>query len=160
MKLGVIFICENNGYAISTPFTACWPHELADLGDAAPQALWTAGDAGLLEARGKVTVLGGRSGSVYGRGRAIELARGLAQRGRVLVTPANTGSDIDVANAAIDAGGGRVHSVRLVERGVRRDAVEEERIERHAELLRQIGIDRVEPRRVPRTIVRWRQHAA
>jgi len=92
-------------FGVSTPFAPYWPLELQDLGDAAPLALWTAGDASLLTSDGKVTIIGGRTGSVYGRGRAVELAAELARRGHVIVTPASTGTDLDVVSAALAAGG-------------------------------------------------------
>ncbi|GCC47412.1 hypothetical protein chiPu_0031795, partial [Chiloscyllium punctatum] len=43
---------------------------------------------------------------------------------------------------------GRVHAVGLIDLRIGRNAIEEERIERHAEGFRQIRIDRIELRRI------------
>ena len=53
-----------------------------------------------------------------------------------------------------------MQAVRLIEPGVRSDALQEKRIQWHPERFRQIGIDRVETRRIIAPIIRRRKHPA
>src|SRR3979411_1107066 len=52
----------------------------------------------------------------------------------------------DILHDHVDALRRRMQAVRLIEPGVRGDALQEKRIQWHSERFRQIGIDRVETR--------------
>lgn len=66
----------------------------------------------------------------------------------------------DVGDDDVDAGRSRMNAVGLVELGVGRNALEEERVERHIEFFRQIRINRIEARGIVSAVIRRRQHAA
>lgn len=83
---------EQHGIRLITPSHDDWPSQLADLRDYQPIGLWLRSDHGLAEvAAGAVALVGARSATLYGIGRAHELATDLAAAGRVLVNGAGSG---------------------------------------------------------------------
>jgi DNA processing protein len=96
---------ESLNLTFHSPANGVRAPSMRDLGDSCPLGLWTAGNHELLGHEGLITVLGGRTGSTRGRSQARQVVADLASAGRVIVTPASTGTDLDVVDAAIDAGG-------------------------------------------------------
>lgn len=97
---------ETRGLNVLIPHDEAWPAGLAVLGDRAPLALWTRGDAGLLTTSlpGLVTVTGARAATAYGAHVASMLAGDLARRGRVVVSGAAYGIDAAAHRAALASG--------------------------------------------------------
>ena len=88
-----------------------YPAALGDLEAGAPYALWTRGDAGLLErlaAEPSVTIVGSRRASQYGREVAHELGLLLAGAGIVVVSGLAFGIDAAAHRGALDAGGATI----------------------------------------------------
>jgi DNA processing protein len=78
------------------------------LGDAAPRALFGAGDATLLrriDVHASVTIVGARRSTTYGRTVAREMARLLASAGIIVVSGLANGIDSAAHEGALDAGG-------------------------------------------------------
>lgn len=88
------------------PGDEAWPGDFAVLGDRAPLALWTRGDAGLLRTSlpGLVTITGARAATAYGEHVASMLAGDLAGQGRVVVSGAAYGIAAAVHRAALASG--------------------------------------------------------
>jgi predicted Rossmann fold nucleotide-binding protein DprA/Smf involved in DNA uptake len=88
-----------------TAFDASYPARLRDrLGDAAPPVLFCAGHADLLSAP-SIGVVGSRAVSAEGGEVTTEMARAIADAGRVLTTGGSKGVDQIAMRAALDAGG-------------------------------------------------------
>lgn len=96
---------ERLGLRVLIPGDDAWPVALADLGDHAPFALWTKGDATLLSAsiRDRVTLTGARAATGYGDHAATELAFGLVQGRRQIVSGGAYGIDAAAHRAALAA---------------------------------------------------------
>jgi DNA processing protein len=85
-----------------------WPAEFSRLGEAAPRALFCRGDVGLLGSSAedsRVTVIGARRASAYGREVAQRLAGELAASGIVVVSGLAFGIDTAAHEGALGAGG-------------------------------------------------------
>lgn len=96
-SLGGRFVC---------PGDREWPHQLDDLGDAAPLGLYVRGRPDLrLWALSSVAVVGARACTEYGAHVAAELGAGLARRGWVVVSGAAYGIDGAAHRGALAANG-------------------------------------------------------
>jgi len=82
-----------------------WPAAFADLGSIAPRRIFALGALDLLRSPARTAVIGGRTATVAGRAAGAALAAGLVARGEILITPAQTGTDLAVVDAARRAGG-------------------------------------------------------
>lgn len=91
--------------AVLTPDDDAWPSRLADLGDAAPLALFVLGDPGLLTAPSVTATVGARAATGYGTHVATELASDLAARGHVILAGGAYGIDAAAHRAALTAAG-------------------------------------------------------
>lgn len=79
-----------------------WPSGLDALGAGAPSCLWVRGELG---AAAVVALVGARAATAYGEGVAVDLAVGLAQAGRVVVSGGAYGIDAAAHRGALAAGG-------------------------------------------------------
>ncbi|GAB2991812.1 DNA-processing protein DprA [Actinotalea caeni] len=79
---------EQHGFGALIPADKEWPAGLNDLGERAPYLLWTRGAASFLTAAlsDRVTITGSRAATAYGEHIAGELAEGLADEERVVVS--------------------------------------------------------------------------
>jgi len=94
-----------------------WPAGLDDLGAAAPACLWVRGDPGVLDGAAAVAVVGARAATGYGTSVAADLACGLADRGRVVVSGGAYGIDAAAHRGAL---AGRGPTVAIMAGGVDR----------------------------------------
>lgn len=96
---------ERLGLGVLIPGDEAWPEALADLGDRAPFALWTKGDTTLLSAsiRDRVALTGARAATGYGDHVATELAFGLVEGRRQIVSGGAYGIDAAAHRAALAA---------------------------------------------------------
>lgn len=94
------------GARVLTPADHGWPSAVGALGAAAPHALYVlgSGDPAALLDRG-VAIVGSRSSTSYGDHVAAELASGLAERGRAVVSGGAYGIDAAAHHGALAAGG-------------------------------------------------------
>src|SRR5690606_1998202 len=75
------------GIVCSIPEDPWWPDGLADLGPAAPTAMWSRGDPTRIGGlRTSVAIVGARSATGYGERVAIDFAAGLVERGIAVVS--------------------------------------------------------------------------
>jgi DNA processing protein len=81
------------GVQLVTPDSAAWPTGMNDLGNAAPFALWVRGTAELLAGSDQIAIVGARAATGYGEHVTMELAAGLSDRGRTIVSGAAYGID-------------------------------------------------------------------
>ncbi|MEE6272716.1 DNA-processing protein DprA [Georgenia sp. MJ206] len=81
-----------------------WPAGLADLGAAAPVALWVRGQ-GLRAVRRSVAVVGARASTSYGEHVAAQIALGLSERGVGVVSGGAYGIDAAAHRGALSVGG-------------------------------------------------------
>jgi DNA processing protein len=81
------------GVHLVTPDSDYWPRGMSDLGDAAPFALWVRGNAELLAGSEQIAIVGARAATGYGEHVTMELAAGLSDRGRTIVSGAAYGID-------------------------------------------------------------------
>lgn len=102
-----------DGAVLLHPEHERWPAAFADLGSIAPPRIFALGALDLLRSQARTAVIGGRTATVAGRAAGAALAAGLAARGEVLVTPAETGTDLAVVDAARRAGG---HLIAITDR--------------------------------------------
>ena len=83
-----------------------WPDGFEGLGPAAPVALWVRGDTAVLGTLDRaVAVVGARAATGYGEYVAAEVAGGLAQRGRAVVSGGAYGIDAAAHRATLGVGG-------------------------------------------------------
>lgn len=94
-----------DGAVLLHPEHEHWPAAFADLGSIAPRRIFALGALDLLQSQARTALIGGRTATVAGRAAGAALAAGLAARGDVIVTPAETGTDLAVVDAARRAGG-------------------------------------------------------
>jgi DNA processing protein len=92
------------GAVILTPEHPAWPARVDDLGDAAPFALWTLGDAAALTGD-LVAVTGARAATGYGEHIARDLAAELVGGGRSTINGGAYGIDGASLRATLAAGG-------------------------------------------------------
>lgn len=125
-------VAERPGHRVLIPGDPEWPTEVTDLRGTAPLTLWTAGDTSLLSDgwSRRVTVTGARAASAYGMQVAADIATGLTESGRVIVTGAAYGIDAAATRAALAAGG---PTVAVVASGIDRPYPTA-----HADLLRRV----------------------
>ena len=99
-------MCQANGIRLTCPGDPEWPHQLDDLGDARPAALWARGAADLAAAAERsLTVIGSRAATGYGVHMAGELASHLAEYGWTIVSGGAYGIDAAAHRGALTAGG-------------------------------------------------------
>ena len=132
---GVAAACVASGASVMVMGCGGYPPAL-EQDRQAPAVLFATGDAGVLEGRPRVAVVGTRSATPYGLGVAAELGRGLARAGVVVVSGAAPGIDsaahagalgvedgaptVAVLGTALDAEASRVETAlrgALAERG-------------------------------------------
>ena len=101
----LIGLTERHGLRILTPHRPGWPTALADLGHAAPLALWAKGNPELLTASlsSRVTITGARAATGYGVQVTREFAWQLAASPRILVSGGAYGIDAEAHRAALTA---------------------------------------------------------
>jgi len=94
------------GVKLLTPASALWPEGLADLGSAAPAALWVRGiDTALGALRSSIALVGARAATGYGEHITMEAASGLVDRGFAVVSGAAYGIDGMAHRAALASHG-------------------------------------------------------
>ena len=143
---------ERHGFGTLIPADKEWPAGLDELGDSAPYLLWTRGAASFLTAAlsDRVTITGARAATSYGEHVAGELATGLADEERIVVSGGAYGIE-GAAHRSVLAAGGQTIAVmaggldRLYPSG-------------HSELLNRIGdsgllVSELSPGSAP---TRWR----
>jgi DNA processing protein len=81
------------GVQLLTPDSDCWPEGMNDLGNTAPFALWVRGNVELLASSDQIAIVGARAATGYGEHVTTELAAGLVERGRTIVSGAAYGID-------------------------------------------------------------------
>jgi DNA processing protein len=94
------------GVQLVTPDSEYWPKGMNDLGNAAPFALWARGNVELIAASDQIAIVGARAATGYGEYVTTELAAGLSDRGRTIVSGAAYGID-GVAHRATLASHGK-----------------------------------------------------
>ncbi len=79
---------EQHGFGTLIPADREWPAGLNDLGDRAPYLLWTRGAASFLTTAlsDRVTITGARASTGYGEHVTAELAEGMADEERIVVS--------------------------------------------------------------------------
>jgi DNA processing protein len=94
------------GAKLLTPASTLWPEGLADLGPAAPAALWVRGTDTALEAlKTSIALVGARAATGYGEHISMEAASGLVDRGFAVVSGAAYGIDGMAHRAALASRG-------------------------------------------------------
>ena len=95
-----------HGIGLITRTDGGWPSQFADLGDRAPYALWTKGDAALLgEPDTMTSVAGSRAATGYGEHVTMEMAGSLSEAGQTVVTGAAYGIDGMAVRAVLNIHG-------------------------------------------------------
>ena len=93
------------GATVITQGDPGWPLAFADLGDAAPFALYVRGEADLHAAFGEgIAVVGARSATAYGAHVAADIAGGVAATGRAVLSGGAYGIDAAAHRAALAEG--------------------------------------------------------
>ncbi|UFU05204.1 DNA-processing protein DprA [Ruania halotolerans] len=92
------------GGQVLVPGDVDWPCALNDLGPEAPHCLWVRGDPGALS-MDAVALVGSRASTSYGDQVAAELAAGLVDHGRAIVSGGAFGIDAAAHRATIAVGG-------------------------------------------------------
>ena len=105
------------GGRIVIPDDADWPLGLDDAGEWAPACVWVCGPGWIPQPQQSVTVVGARACTAYGEHVATDLASGLADEGRIVVTSNGFGLDRAVLRAALAVEG---HPVAVVPCGLDR----------------------------------------
>ncbi|MBN9607355.1 MAG: DNA-processing protein DprA [Actinomycetales bacterium] len=91
---------------IATPADPDWPSPVDDLGPHAPVLLWYRGDRALLGVLSAgIAIVGARAATGYGEHVTAELAGGVADRGRAVISGAAYGIDGIAHRAALGGGG-------------------------------------------------------
>jgi DNA processing protein len=94
------------GIRLACPGDPEWPGQLADLGDAAPYALWLRGSADLrFSCLRSVAIVGSRAATAYGSYVASEFASSLAARGWAVISGGAYGVDAAAHRGALGADG-------------------------------------------------------
>jgi DNA processing protein len=98
------------GASVLIPGDLDWPDGLSDLGVHQPVALWTRGRTELLAGPlgNRVAIVGARAATGYGEHVTIEIATGLTERGRSVVSGAAYGVDGMAHRATLAAGGNTI----------------------------------------------------
>ncbi|MBS1674463.1 MAG: DNA-processing protein DprA, partial [Actinobacteria bacterium] len=105
LQLRLVAETNRSGLRVLTPGREGWPEGLADLGHAAPVALWARGNTQLLTSSlsSRVTVTGSRAATGYGEYVAGEFSAALAAEPRIIVTGGAYGIDAAALRAAVMA---------------------------------------------------------
>ena len=108
-----------HGLGTLIPADREWPARLNDLGDRAPYLLWTRGAASLLTTAlsDRVTFTGARASTSYGEHVTRELAMGMADEERVMVSGGAYGIEGTAHQAALAAAG---HTIAVLASGLDR----------------------------------------
>jgi DNA processing protein len=93
------------GVQLVTPDSDYWPTGMNDLGNAAPFALWVRGNVQLLAGVDQIAIVGARAATGYGEHVTMELAAGLSDRGRTIISGAAYGIDGMAHRAALASHG-------------------------------------------------------
>ena len=93
------------GVKLVTPESEYWPKGMNDLGNAAPFALWVRGNVEILARSDQIAIVGARAATGYGEHVTMELAAGLSDRGRTIVSGAAYGIDGMAHRAALASHG-------------------------------------------------------
>ena len=93
------------GGRMLVPEDAGWPSALADLGQAMPFCLWTRGSGSIPELGRCLALVGSRDATSYGLAVTGDLAAGLVQRGRTVISGGAYGIDAQAHRSALAAGG-------------------------------------------------------
>ncbi|MGN7187057.1 DNA-processing protein DprA [Microbacterium enclense] len=97
---------QRAGLSVRTAAEGGIPSQFADLGDAAPLALWTKGDPAVLATMSDgVSLVGARAATSYGETLASETAAALAGSGRTIVSGGAYGIDAAAHRGAMAPGG-------------------------------------------------------
>lgn len=128
-------VAETQGGEFGTliPADKDWPTALSDLGDRAPYLLWTRGATSFLTTAlsDRVTITGSRASTSYGEHVTGELAAGMADEERIVVSGGAYGVEGAAHRAALTAGG---RTVAVLAGGLDRPYPAG-----HSDLLRQVG---------------------
>lgn len=124
---------QRHGFGTLIPADNEWPSGLNDLGDRAPYLLWTRGATSLLTTvlSDRVTFTGSRASTAYGEHVAGELAAGMADEERVVVSGGAFGVEGAVHRSVLAASG---HTIAVLAGGLDRPYPAA-----HRELLNRIG---------------------
>ncbi|HCX85858.1 MAG TPA: DNA processing protein DprA [Micrococcales bacterium] len=124
---------ERHGFATLIPADKDWPAGLNDLGERAPYLLWTRGAASFLTAAlgDRSTITGSRAATSYGEQIAGELATGLADEERVVVSGGAYGIEGAAHKSVLAASG---QTIAVLANGLDRPYPAG-----HSELLNRIG---------------------
>lgn len=94
------------GRSFLTPNQSQWPENLTHLGEGEPFALWIRGDAQTVaQSSGSIAVVGARASSHQGDLIAAEIAGGICQSGRTVISGGAFGIDAAAARGALAVGG-------------------------------------------------------
>lgn len=97
------------GRSVLTPAHPKWPKQLRHLGDTEPFALWIRGNQQVVSnAQGSVAIVGARASSHAGDRLAAELAIGMCEHHRTVVSGGAFGIDCAAARGALQAGGSTI----------------------------------------------------
>jgi DNA processing protein len=124
---------ERRGFGILIPSDKEWPAGLNDLDDRAPYVLWTRGAASFLTSAvsDRATITGARAATAYGEQIAGELATGLADEERTVVSGGAYGIEGAAHKGVLAAAG---HTIAVLPSGLDRLYPAG-----HADLLNRIG---------------------
>lgn len=124
---------ERHGLSTLIPADKEWPACLNDLGDRAPYLLWTRGAVSFLTTAlsDRATITGARAATAYGEQVAGELAMGLADEERVVVSGGAYGIEGAAHKSVLAASG---HTIAVLAGGLDRPYPAG-----HSELLNRIG---------------------
>jgi len=94
------------GGRLLVPEGTDWPAALSDLGQAMPFGLWTRGGAKVPELGQCLALVGSRDATSYGLAVTGDLAAGVVQRGRTVISGGAYGIDAQAHRSALALGGG------------------------------------------------------
>ncbi len=131
--VGGVAKLQGGEFRILIPSDDEWPTALNDLGDRAPYLLWARGATSFLTTAvsDRVTITGARASSGYGEHVTTELAMGMADEERIVVSGGAYGIEAAAHRAALAAGG---HTIAVQASGLDRPYPNA-----HTELLSRIG---------------------
>lgn len=130
---GRLAVIQGGEFGTLIPADAEWPAGLDDLGDRAPYLLWTRGATSFLTTAlsDRVTITGSRASTAYGEHVAGELAAGMADEERVVVSGGAYGIEGAAHTSVLAASG---HTIAILAGGLDRPYPPG-----HSELLNRIG---------------------
>lgn len=124
---------ERHGFGTLIPADKEWPAGLSDLGERAPYLLWTRGAVSFLTTAlsDRATITGSRAATAYGEHVAGELATGLADEERIVVSGGAYGIEGAAHKSVLAASG---HTIAVLAGGLDRPYPAG-----HSDLLNRIG---------------------